>query len=104
MYSNSDKNLCNALAAYHAFMGSGLATFFSWKGKIELLKKLEKDVEAQIVFRHLGVLDDDQSNDFTKVEKFTWKMYGKKKLKKKIFMESYKPNIRWWQNLLCQKT
>ena len=65
-YSNSDKNLCNALAAYRAFMGSGLATSFSWKRKIELLKKLEKDVEAQIVFRHLRVLDDDQSNDFTK--------------------------------------
>ena len=34
------------------------------------MKKLQKDVQAQIVFQNLGELDDDQSNNFTKVEKF----------------------------------
>ena len=31
----------------------------------------------------LGGLDDDHRNDFTDMEKFTCKMYGKKDLKKK---------------------
>ena len=34
------------------------------------MKKLEKDVRAQITFQHLGELDDDQSNNFTKVGNF----------------------------------
>ena len=58
---------------------------------------LEKDMKAQIVFRRLGKLDDNQSNDFTEIEKFTCKRYGKKKLRKtddvrtEIFTETYQP-------------
>ena len=58
---------------------------------------LEKNVQAQIGFGYLGQLDDDQSKDFAEIEKNTYKMYGKKNLKKigdvrtEVFMEKYKP-------------
>ena len=60
------------------------------------LKKLEKDAQGQNVFGHLGQLDDDHSNGFPEIEKFTCKMYGKKNLKKndvrvETFTEKYKP-------------
>ena len=97
IYSNLGKNFCKAIPAYHAFTGSDFTASFSRKRKIQPLKKLEKDVQAQIAFGHLGQLDDDPSNDFTKIEKFTCKMYGKKNLEKiddvrtEIFMEKCKP-------------
>ena len=78
IYSNLDKNLCKTLPAYHAFTGSDFTAVCSQKGKIQPLKKLEKDVQAQIAFGHLGELDDDQNNDFTEMEKVTCEMYGKK--------------------------
>ena len=52
-------------------MGSDFTVCSSQKGKIQPLKKLEKDVQAQMAFGHLGQLDDDQSNNFTEIEKFT---------------------------------
>ena len=71
IYSNlGKKNICTALLAYHAFTGTDSTAIFSWKGKIQSMKKLEKDVRAQITFQHLGELDDDQSNNFTKVGNF----------------------------------
>ena len=79
-FSNLGKNFCKAFPAYHAFTGSDFTASFSQKGKIRPLKKLEKDVQAQITFGHLRQLDDDHSNDFTEIEKFTCKMYGKKNL------------------------
>ena len=100
IYTNLGKNLCKALPDYHTFTGSDFKAFFNRKGKIQPLKKLEKDVQAQIVSGHLGELDADQSNDFTEIEKCTFKMYGKKNLEKiddartKIFMEKCKPKIR----------
>ena len=39
--------------------GSDFTAFFSQKGKILPLKKLEKDVEVQIIFRRLKELDDN---------------------------------------------
>ena len=72
--SNLGKNFCKALPTYHTFMGSNFTASSSWKGKIQPLKKLEKDVQAQITFGHLRELDDDQRNDFTKIEKFTCKI------------------------------
>ena len=100
IFTNLGKNLCKALPPYHTFTRSDFKAFFNRKGKIQSLKKLEKDVQAQFVFGHLEELDDDQSNDFTEIEKLTCKMYGKKNLKKmddartEIFMEKYKPKIR----------
>ena len=97
IYSNLEKNICKALPAYHTFTGSDFTAFLSRKGKIQPLKKLEKDVQAQIVFGYLGRLDDGQSNDFTEIDQFTCKLYDKKSLKKiddvrtDIFMEKYKP-------------
>ena len=37
LYSNLAKNLCKAPLVYHAFTGFGFTTFFSRKGKIQLL-------------------------------------------------------------------
>ena len=99
LYSNLGKNFCKALPTYHAFTGSDFAVSFSQKGKIQPLKKLKKDLHAQIAFTHLGELEDGQSNDFIEIEKFTCKIYGKKNLRKivdvitEIFMEKYKPKI-----------
>ena len=59
IYSNLGKNFCEALPTYHAFTGSDFTAHFSGKGKIQSLKKLEKDVQAQMVFGHLGELDDN---------------------------------------------
>ena len=72
IYSNLGKKIssCTSLLAYHAFTGTDSTAIFSWKGKIQSMKKFEKDVQAQIAFQHLGELDDDQSNNFTKVENF----------------------------------
>ena len=45
-------------------------------------KKLEKNVQAQIAFGHLGQLDNDQSNDFTEIEKFASKNVRQEKFEK----------------------
>ena len=82
IYTNLRENLYKALLAYHALTGCDFTALFSWIGKIQPQKKLKKSVQAQIVFQHLGELDDDQSKDLTEVEIFTCKMYGKKNLKK----------------------
>ena len=59
LYTLIDINLCKAFHANHALTGSDFTAFFSQKGKILPLKKLEKDVQAQMVFGHLGELDDN---------------------------------------------
>ena len=74
IHSNLGKNFCKALP----------------------LKKLEKYIQAQIPFGHLGQLDADQCNNSAEIENFTCKTYGKENLEKidvrtEIFMEKYKP-------------
>ena len=64
------KKICKSLLAYHAFIGYDFTAFFSRKRKIQPIKKLEKAVKTQIVFQHLGEVDNDQSNNFTEVENF----------------------------------
>ena len=97
--SKLGKNFCKSLPAYQEFTGSDFTASFGRKGMFQPIKKLEKYVQAQIAFGHLGELDDDQRNDFTEIEKFTCKMYCKKNLKKihdvrtKIFMKKCKPKI-----------
>ena len=44
IYSNLGKKFCKALRAYRAFTGSQFTGSFNRKGKIQPLKKLEKDV------------------------------------------------------------
>ena len=68
IYTNLGKNLCKALPDYHTFTGSDFKPFSNQKGKIQPLKKLEKDVQAQIVSGHLGELDDDQKTILQKLK------------------------------------
>ena len=70
-------------------------------------------MQTQIAFGHLGVLDGDQSNDFTKIEKLTSKIFGNKYSNKidDVRTETCMKKLvgtkigkRWEQNILCQKT
>ena len=63
IYSNLDKHAKHLPVITR--LRDLLQAFFSQKGKIHPLKKLEKHAQAQVAFGHLGQLDDDQNKNFT---------------------------------------
>ena len=86
---------CIALPLFHAFPGCDYTAPFNWKGKVRLMKLLEKNESVQQVFSKLHDWDAITEEDIQVVEGFVCAMYGKKilqsvdELRLELFLKKY---------------
>ncbi|KAG1714590.1 hypothetical protein GQR58_001019 [Nymphon striatum] len=71
-------DLCAALSAFHAFTGSDYTSAFVRKGKVRLLKALEKQPDYQKSFRVMVTSTTVSNRTKAALQRFTATMYGAK--------------------------
>ena len=95
LYSHFGETLCKSLPAYHAFTGCDYTASFCRRGKVNPLKVLEKDTEAQHALGNMACSEDLNNECIKTLERYLCAVYGKNKLndindvRMQIFLEKY---------------
>ena len=89
--------MCKSLLAYHALTGCDYTSSFCRRGKVNPLKVLEKDTEAQHALGNMACGEDLNNECIKTLERYLCDVYGKNKLNEindvrlQIFLEKYRP-------------
>ena len=80
LYSHFGETLCNSLPAYHALTGCDYTASFCRRSKVNPLKVLEKDTEAQHALGNMACSEDLSNECIKTLERYLCAVYGTNKL------------------------
>ena len=91
------KNVCEELPGMHAITGCDIVSSFAGKGKLSAFQLVKKNVSFQELFARFGLSWEFSDADFTKLQIFTYSLYGSKK------SESDVNTLRYQLYMFCSK-
>ena len=84
-----ERDVCEALLGMHAITGCDTVSSFAGKRKLSAFQLVKTNVSFQELFARFGLSWEFSDADFTKLQMFTYTLYGAKKSESDVNTHRY---------------